>query len=142
MIEMREITNTSWTMQGFDLSETDDIYSISEGIITSDSEDYLLENVSFDVSPDSESDILYDLYIVYDKDINKYEYHLDKTFLSDGFMPAYSGEKKLTHTILSIRVNTLGEKTGYFCVVTQPEGVLRTDDGYPDKNNPEVIVNE
>jgi hypothetical protein len=68
---------------------------------------------SFDVVPDDAADgalidVIYDVYLVKDKDGNP-SIHIDRTEYAEENIAFYDGEDELLHTLMSIRVPPLAE---------------------------------
>ncbi|MCF7617416.1 hypothetical protein [Bacillus sonorensis] len=112
MIERKDIP-AAWYLEGMEVTETETGIEISACVLKHNDDVYPFGAVSFDLVPDNQLKVVYELFIGLDVSTNKMEYILNRSYVDpDGYYPGYSGNKRLIHTLLSIAVDTDGNRTG------------------------------
>ncbi|MED1128778.1 hypothetical protein [Bacillus paralicheniformis] len=112
MIQRKDVP-AAWYFEGMEVTETETGIEISACVLKHRDDIYPFEEVSFDLIPDDKVKVAYDLYVVLDQETNKMDYMLVRTYIEpDGYYPGYRGEKRLIHTLLTIEVDTAGNRSG------------------------------
>ncbi|MBU8789107.1 hypothetical protein MHB78_01275 [Bacillus sp. FSL K6-0138] len=112
MIERKDVPAV-WYFEGMEVTETDAGIDISACVLKHNDDVYSFEAVSFDLIPDDQLKVAYDLFVELDVSTNEMKYILNRSYVDpDGYYPGYSGDKRLIHTLLSITVDTDGSRTG------------------------------
>ncbi|MCY8009693.1 hypothetical protein P8881_19165 [Bacillus haynesii] len=112
MIQRKDVP-ASWYFEGMEVTETDAGIEISACVLKHRNDIYPFEEVSFDLIPDDKAKVAYDLYVVLDQETNKMDYMLVRSYIEpDGYYPGYRGDKRLIHSLITIELDTEGNRNG------------------------------
>ncbi|MEK4378907.1 hypothetical protein [Bacillus sp. FSL R5-0434] len=119
---MIEITtgDYSW-FHAVTITQTETGIEISEGVLRHGEDVYPLEAISFDLTPDTNYNVQYDLYLLLNSELNTASYQLHKAYLDGESFCNYEGDERLIHTVMSITVSPTGERSGSMLICEKKE---------------------
>ncbi|GGP07265.1 hypothetical protein [Oceanobacillus neutriphilus] len=132
MIEKKEVTNRRY-LKNVTFSINNNTVYISDGYLV-DGREIPLEGITFGIETYEQTDSMYDIYITYSNGM--YAYEVEKTYLSYGALPCYTGENKLFHTFASIEVKTDGSLDGHYTLIAN-QGASTDEENHTQDKQPE-----
>ncbi|WP_188735538.1 hypothetical protein [Oceanobacillus neutriphilus] len=132
MIEKRTVTNRRYLENVTFSIENNTVY-ISDGYLV-DGRRIPIEGITFNIETDEYAECMYDIYITYSNGM--YGYEVEKTYLSYGALPCYTGGSKLFHTFASIEVKKGGSLEGHYTLIAS-QGVGNVEESYTQDKQPE-----